>query len=98
MWTFRIYSLSNFQIYYTAVLTTVVLLYVTSSVLIPVSLYLLTTFMNYFPHPSPPASGNHKSDHFLSKFVFLRFYNIVIYNKKYIFAIWSLTLFLASSS
>ena len=49
MRNFRIYSFSNFQIYYTAVLTVVIMLFLTSPViiyLITERLYLLTTFIH----------------------------------------------------
>ena len=70
MRTFRICSFSNFQIYHTVVLTIVIMMYIASPILIyliTVSLYLLTTFVP-FAHPSPPASGNHKSDLFYYEF------------------------------
>ena len=66
MRTFRTYSLINIQIYHTAVLTMVMMLYITSLVLIyliTVSWYLLTTSLEFqiqprskeHPHPPFPA-------------------------------------------
>lgn len=49
MRNFRIYSFNNFQIYYTAVLTVVIMLFLTSPViifLITGRLYVLTTFIH----------------------------------------------------
>ena len=60
---FRLYSLSSFQIFHAAVLTRVILLFITFSVLnylITESLYF-TTFIQ-FPHLPPSISGNYKSD------------------------------------
>ena len=61
MTAFKIYSLSNFQIYNTVLLTIVTMLYITSSeciYLITGSLYLLTIF-THFSHHLPPASGSY---------------------------------------
>ena len=68
--TLRIYSLDNFDIRHTTVSITLNM-YIISLVLtyhITGSLYLLTPF-SQFPFSSPLASGNHKSDLFLSEFV-----------------------------
>ena len=63
MRNFRIYSLSNFQIYHTVMLILVIMLYIISPV--------CTNFITKFPsfdhlHPIPPSpiptSGNHRSD------------------------------------
>ena len=56
----KIYSLSNFQIYNTVLLTIVTKLYTVSPELIFLragSLYLLVTF-THFPHAPTPSSGN----------------------------------------
>ena len=74
MRTFKIYSLSNLQICHTAVLTTVIMLYITS----PVFIHLELEVCSLWPPSSnscntylqPPTSGNHKSDLFFSEFVF----------------------------
>ena len=63
MRTFKIYSLSNFQIHHTAVLATVTVLYIIPSVLIylvTAVVYLLNPFIQ-FSHSPPPRSGHHKS-------------------------------------
>ena len=60
---FKIYSLSNFQIYHKVLLTIVTLLYVISPGIIYFitgSLYLLTSF-THFVYPPAPASENHQS-------------------------------------
>ena len=63
METFKIYSLSNFQICNTVLLTLVTMLYVTSPGLIYLitgSLYLLTPFTQFTrPLPPAPASGDY---------------------------------------
>lgn len=59
MRTLRVYSLNNFQLYHTAVLTLLIMLYITSLVfiyLITGSLYLLTTFLQVPPPPTPPQN------------------------------------------
>ena len=60
--TCKVYSFSNFQIYYTASLTVVNMLYITFTEFINPetgSLYLLTTFTHFsHPHLSPVASTN----------------------------------------
>ena len=59
MRAFKIYSLGNFQIYSTVLLTIVTMLYITSpghTYFITGSSYFLTTF-THFAH----ASGNHQS-------------------------------------
>ena len=59
MRTFRIYSLSNFQVHSIAVLTIVTIMYITFLVhiyLITRSLYILTVFTNI----STLASDNHQ--------------------------------------
>ena len=56
VWTFKIYSLSNFQIYTAVFLTIITVLYITSPALIHLiigSLYPLTAF-THFPYPYPP--------------------------------------------
>ena len=60
MRTFKIYSLSNCQIYNTVLLTIVTMLNITCSYLLTETLSLLTSF-THFTHPSPPASGHHQS-------------------------------------
>ena len=63
MRTFKIYSLSNVQIYNTVLLTTVTLLYITSRrlvYLIAGSLYLLTIFTHFTHPPQHPTSGKHQ--------------------------------------
>ena len=57
---FKIYSLSNFQVYDTVLLTTVTMLHIISPELIClICLYLLTTFIHSFqPHPSTLATTN----------------------------------------
>ena len=63
---FKIYSLSNFEVYNTIVLTIVIMLYIISPELIHLiigSLCPLTPF-TIFPHahsPQPSTSGNHLS-------------------------------------
>ena len=55
--TFKIYSLSNFQIYHGMLLTVVIMLYITSSGLIYLitgSLYLLTIFTHFTYPPTNP--------------------------------------------
>ena len=63
MKTFKIYSLINFQIYTTILLTIVTMLYITSPgpiYFITGSLYLLTIF-THFTRPPHPFSVNHQS-------------------------------------
>ena len=65
----RIYSLS-FSVYHTALLTVVIMLYITSLVLncfVTASLYLLTTILHFFLFLSS-SSGNHKFDFFFYDF------------------------------
>ena len=78
MRTLRIYSLTNFSIYHTAVLTIVVMLYIPSLVLIYLttrSVHSLITFLQFLLL-TPPASGNHKSDLFFYEFFFNSLYII----------------------
>ena len=71
MRTFRIYLLSNFQIYHTAVLTIVIILYIISPVLIYLTAGSLHPSTPSSDSPTPPlASGNHKSDLVFYEFVF----------------------------
>ena len=63
MSTFKIYSLSNFQIYHTVLLNIVTLLYITFTgifYLVTGNLYLLTTFLISQSSPTH-TSGNHQS-------------------------------------
>ena len=73
---FKIYSLSNFQIYITLLLSLVTMLYITSQNIyfITESLYCLTTFTHF---PLPLASDNHRSDICFFKFSFYRFHLFV---------------------
>ena len=60
MRTFKTYSLNNFQIYSTLLLTIVIMLYITASGLnyfLAGHLYLLTPF-THFTHPPPSSASN----------------------------------------
>ena len=72
MKTFKIYSLSNFQIYNRVSLITVTMVYATFPWLIyfiTESLYFLTTFTQFGP-PATPTSGNRQSLLCIFEFVF----------------------------
>ena len=83
MRTLRIYSLNQFQIYQTAVLTTIIMRYVTSPVLIYLitgGLYVLTTFIQFL-NSLPHISGNDNLASFLWIFLKKFCWNIcLIYN------------------
>lgn len=86
MQAFIIYSLGNFHIYLTTVLTIVLNLHITSAGLIYLITgrwYLLSTLIQ-FPLPSLSPSDNHKSDLFFSEFgdFFRRFHGVVL-NKSF---------------
>ena len=69
MRTFKIYALSNFQMYNTALLIIITMLDITSPGLIYFitgSLWLLNTF-SHFTHLPPPTSDNNQSVFFVSK-------------------------------
>ena len=57
MRSFKIYSLSNFQIYNKVSLTVVTMLYTTS----PGDIYFILTTLTHFPHPYPSTSGSQQS-------------------------------------
>ena len=59
--TSKTYSLSNFQVYYTAPLTIITVLYITSTELICLRTGSLCTLTNISPFPPPPVFGNHPS-------------------------------------
>ena len=72
MKTFKMYSLSNFQIYNTVLLTIVAMLYVISPWLIyfiTESLYIFIP-LTHFTHPPPPTSGNHQCVLSIFHFIF----------------------------
>ena len=76
MRTFIIYSLNNYTIYHTAVLTTVIMLYITSLILIKLktgNLYLGSTFLQ-FTILLPSTSGKHTYDLFFYEFGFFFFF------------------------
>ena len=77
MRTFIIYSLNNYTIYHTAVLTTVIMLYITSLILIKLktgNLYLGSTFLQ-FTILLPSTSGKHTYDLFFYESGFFFFFS-----------------------
>ena len=77
MRTLKIYSLNHFHLRHRAGLIIVILLNTTFLVLIylvPGSLYLSTTFIQF--SPSPATSGNHRADLFFYNFVCLSVFEV----------------------
>ena len=72
MKTFKMYCLSNYQIYNTVLFTIVTMLHILSPefiCLVIQSLYLLVRHTHFFSNPPPPASGNHWSILYISQFI-----------------------------
>jgi len=79
MRTFIIYSLNNYTIYHTAVLTIVIMLYITSLILVKLkteNLYLGSTFLQ-FTILLPSISGKYTYDLFFYEFGFFFFFQFV---------------------
>ena len=78
--TFKIYSLSNLQVYNTVLLTIITILDIRSPVfihLIPVSVDQLTSVYSF---PAPPAPGNHHSTVCFCDFSVFRFHVWIMQN------------------
>lgn len=68
--TFRIYSLRNFQVYNTALLAIVTVLYIASPELVTLITGCLCLLTSIPPFPQPPSPGNHCSTLCFSEFSF----------------------------